>query len=102
MPTKQFRPTMIEVEDTEPFYSKTWVLLGTLWGMPLGRQMMTEIRKRVIVVPLAFAGQSNMCTSGGDGIFYRLSAAFRGANGISARPRAPMVSGLWRGRCTRR
>jgi hypothetical protein len=83
MPTKPFRPTMIEILDTEPFYTKTWEALGTLWGMPLGKHMMTEIQKRVLIAPLPPGGLGNMCTSGGDGIFYRLRAALRGANGMS-------------------
>jgi hypothetical protein len=85
MPTQRYRTTMIEVVDTDPvFLAKTVGRLDELWAMQLGQQMMQEIQKKVIIAPV-LPGHGNMCTSGGDSIFYRLRAAFRGSGSVSLR-----------------
>ena len=85
MATTRYRTTFIEIKDDDPKYlSKVTAKLDQLSALQLGRQFLADINKKVIIVPTP-PGRGNMCTSGGDLIFYRLRAAFRGAGGVSVR-----------------
>ena len=71
--------TTIEIKnDDRVYFGKVVAKLDELRSMPLGRQLLSEIEKKIVIVPTA-PGRGNMCTSGGHGVFYRLRAAFRGA-----------------------
>lgn len=73
-------------DDDATFFTKVKTILDTLDSMPVGQALLTEINhtgKNVLIVPTAAPTDGNKCTSGGDTIFYRLVAAFRGAGGIS-------------------
>ena len=75
--------TTIEIKnDDRAFFTKVVSKLDELRSIRLGQQLLGEIQKKIIIVPTA-PGRGNMCTSGGDTIFYRLRAAFRGAGGYS-------------------
>lgn len=85
VPLRQFRTTTIQVLDTDiKFLNKTMARLDELWTIPLAQNMINEITKNVLIVPVTEDG-GNMCTSGGDAIFYRLRAAMRGSTTISLR-----------------
>lgn len=72
--------TQIEIKNDDlTYFNKVVEKLDELRAQPLGARLLAEIRKKVIIVPTA-AGRGNMCTSNGNTIFYRLCAAFRGAD----------------------
>jgi hypothetical protein len=73
-------------DDDATYFTKVKTTLGSLDALPLGQALLTEINhqaKNVFIVPTASPASGNMCTSGGDTIFYRLVAAFRGAQDMS-------------------
>lgn len=75
--------TTIEIKnDDMAFFNKVVAKLDEIRALPLGAQLLADINKKIIIVPAA-QGHGNMCTSGGNTIFYRLRAAFRGADGYS-------------------
>jgi len=77
----------IKIKDDDPsYFTKVKTIMDSLDALPVGNALLTEINhqaKNVFIVPTASAASGNMCTSGGDTIFYRLVAAFRGADGMS-------------------
>jgi Effector protein len=75
-------------DDDHTYFTKVKTMLDSLDALSLGRALLTEINNRgknVVIAPTATPDSGNKCTSGGDAIFYRLVAAFRGATDISVR-----------------
>jgi hypothetical protein len=79
----------IQIKNDDPvFYGKVKAILDDLNVITLGHQLLVDIDaqcKNVFIVPQPNPALGNMCTSGGSTIFYRLRAAFRGADGFSPR-----------------
>jgi hypothetical protein len=73
-------------DDDNAYFTKVWAMLDSLDALQLGQALLTEIngqQKKVVIAPTDSPASGNKCTSGGDTIFYRLVAAFRGAQDIS-------------------
>jgi hypothetical protein len=80
-------PTTIKIKDDylRIYFYKVHAILDQIAIIDHGWQLLTDITntgKRVVIVPTS---GNNMTTSGGENIFYRLRAAFRGSDRINVR-----------------
>jgi hypothetical protein len=72
-------------DDDNTYFTNVMAMLDSLYDLPLGEALLKEINgqgKNIVIVPTSGPASGNRCTSGGDTIFYRLVAAFRGAQDI--------------------
>jgi hypothetical protein len=70
------------------YFNKVHAILDQIALIGQGWQLLTDITntgKKVVIEPTHPPGSGNKCTSGGERIFYRLRAAFRGSDEISVR-----------------